>query len=52
MDLQGNIIKEYNSLSLASIAMIGTINSRSIIKKCCEGKQKTYKNYKWKYKAS
>ena len=52
MDLQGNTIKEYNSLSLASIAMIGTIKSRSIIKKCCEGKQETYKNYKWKYKAS
>jgi len=29
--------------------MIGTINGRPSIKRCCEDNTKTYKGFKWKY---
>lgn len=51
LDLNENIINEFNSLSTASIYLIGTKNARKTIKECCEGIKQTYKNYKWKYKA-
>lgn len=39
-DLQGNVLKKFNSISMAS--KILNIK-RSIIVDCCKGKQKTFK---------
>lgn len=47
LDLNGNFIKEYESMVDAANA-VGC--ERSNIRACCKGRQKTAKNYKWKYK--
>ena len=47
LDLNGNFIKEYESMTDAANA-VGC--ARSNIRDCCKGRQKTAKNYKWKYK--
>jgi group I intron endonuclease len=46
-DLEGNFIKEWNSISKAA----NHINkSTSAISECCKNKRKTAYGYKWKYK--
>lgn len=54
LNLKGKVVATYNSLSAASIAMIGTPNGRPSIRRCCEnsGRKNTYKGYMWRYKAS
>lgn len=48
------VINTYDSLCSASEAMIGTVNGRPSIKKCCglyeENEFRQYKNYYWRYK--
>lgn len=46
-DLNGNFIKDWNSMTEASLAVKGT---KYGINKCCVGKLKTYKGFIWKYK--
>lgn len=46
-DLNGNIIKEYESVLAATKAIKGSSGN---ITKCCKGILNTYKGYKWKYK--
>lgn len=47
MDLDGNFIKEFESV----VAAANEMNcERGNIRACCKGRQKTAKNYKWKYK--
>jgi len=46
MDLDDNIIKVWDSLSDAEV---GTDFLKAKISACCRGKNKTHKNYKWKY---
>lgn len=48
-DINNNFIKTLNSISEASIEVLGTINGRKKIVECCEDFNKTYKNYKWQY---
>lgn len=48
--LSGDFVAEYNSLSAASIAVLGTQNGRKKIKECCEGTRTDYKKFIWKYK--
>jgi hypothetical protein len=47
LDLQGNLIKEYESATQAGIEINKSGNS---IADCASGRQKTAYNYKWKYK--
>lgn len=47
-DLDGNFIREWNSVAEAQ-KYYGLLWPSSIIK-CCNGKGKTAKNFKWKYK--
>lgn len=49
MDMKGNEIKEYNSLSEASLD-IGKYKSRGCISMACSGKRNFAFGYKWKYK--
>lgn len=49
LDLNGNVVNEYNSITDAAKAM-GSINRRVQIKRCCQGKCKTAYKYKWRYK--
>jgi hypothetical protein len=44
--LNNVFIKTFNTLSDASIEVLGTINGSSLIKTCCEGKRDSYKNFK------
>jgi hypothetical protein len=46
-DLEGNIIKEYESQNLASRE---TKIQQGDISACCNGKQKTAGGYVWKFK--
>lgn len=46
-DLQNNFIQEWKSSKEAGDTL--SINNSNITQ-CCKEKQKTYKNYKWKYK--
>lgn len=46
LDMNGNFIKEYNSLSEASRQNNITT---SCICECCQGKRKSTKGYRWKY---
>lgn len=46
-DIEGNIIKEWNTIKEAS----GVLKlSEMYIIQCCKGKREQYKNYKWEYK--
>lgn len=47
LDLNGNYIETYNSLSDASEKTYGTKNSRKKIKECLEGRD-SFKGYKWR----
>lgn len=47
LDLNGNEITRYSSLSEASRAINGFGTK---ISECCRGKRKTHKGYKWKWK--
>lgn len=47
-DLNGNFIKEYNSLTEAT--KLNNIKSIGNISMCCNGKYKQVKGYIWKYK--
>lgn len=49
MDLNGEVVKEYDSIMAAANAM-GFENKRVCIKRCCQGKQKTAYGFKWKFK--
>ena len=49
MDLDGNVIKEFESVTDAAIALNC---ERGNIRACCKGRQKTAKGYKWIYKNS
>lgn len=46
-DLQGNFIKEWNSLTIACKELHYNINYISL---CCNNKRKSYNGYKWKFK--
>jgi hypothetical protein len=46
-DLEGNIIKEWNTIKEASSSL--ELSEMYIIQ-CCKGKREQYKNYKWEYK--
>lgn len=46
-DLDGNLIKEWNSLKEAALSINGDVGN---ISKVCSGKQKTYKKFIWRYK--
>ena len=48
LDLNGNFIKEWNSVSEAAYAIGGNRNSH--ISDVCQGKRMSWHNYKWKYK--
>ena len=45
-DLQGNLLKQWDSISSAAITLGFNITP---ISNCCRNKMKTYKNYKWNY---
>lgn len=45
-DLDGNFIKEYSSITEASII---TKSNRKCINKCCRNKMKSTNNFQWKY---
>lgn len=47
MDLEGNIIAEYESMAEAS--RLTNVNKSSIAK-CCRGERKSASSYRWKYK--
>ena len=49
LDLKGNKIAEFDSIVLAN-RFFGVTDNNSNIIRCCKGKQKTYKGYKWMYK--
>lgn len=46
LDLHGNKINEYYSLTSAALSVDG---DKSSIARCCKGKQKTAKGYIWRY---
>ena len=46
--LQGELLKKFNSLSEAA-CYFGNKNYRTSIGRCCNGKFKTYKGFKWKW---
>jgi len=48
-DINNNFLKTFNSISDASIEVLGTINGRKKIVECCEDFDLKYKNYKWQY---
>ena len=48
-DLEGNKIKEYRSLSEASISLIGTPYGSQYIRQCALGIRAKYLNYTWKF---
>ncbi len=47
MDLDGNFIQEYNSLTEAAKVVNGNVGN---ICKACKGIKKSYKGFKWTYK--
>lgn len=47
MNLEGEIICEYRSLTDAAVGVNG---SDSHISQCCKGKRNSHKGYKWRYK--
>lgn len=49
VDLEGNKVTEFNSVAQANLSF-GVASNNSNIIRCCKGKQKTYKGYKWMYK--
>lgn len=51
LDKDYHLIRAFNSLSDASLAMIGTTNARTSIKAACE-KHTKYKDFYWRFKAS
>lgn len=48
-DLDGNFITEFKSITDAAKSL-GNINCRVSIKRCCQGKQKSAYNFKWRFK--
>jgi hypothetical protein len=48
LDMDGNYLETYNSLSDASEKTYGTKNSRKKIKECLEGRD-SFKGYKWRF---
>ena len=48
-DLEGNIVKEWDSITEASLSLHKN-NGMGRIHLCCQGKYKTAHGYKWKYK--
>lgn len=46
-DLEGNVIKEWNTIKEASSSL--KLSEMYIIQ-CCKGRREQYKNYKWDYK--
>lgn len=49
LDMEGNTLGIFNSLSKASEEVLGTPNGRMAIRECCDGVREEYKNYKWRY---
>ena len=50
MDLEGNIIAEYDNCMDAERKNTGKKFNSEYIRDCCKGKRKTHKKYIWKYK--
>lgn len=50
MDLSGNILKEFNSITEAAIIMFDNKKKHSAISKCLTGESKTALGYVWRYK--
>lgn len=49
MDMENNVLKEYPSFTAASNDIGDSGKKTGKIRKCCEGKIKTYKGFKWRY---
>ena len=49
LDLSGNFIKEFESISEASRIMQGDVNGSSNLTACLKRKRNLYKGYKWEY---
>ena len=50
MDLNDNVLKEFDSITDAAIVMFGDKKKHSAISKCLTGKSKTALGYVWQYK--
>lgn len=50
IDLLGNTIREFSTMSEAYISLGVNPKTSSHISDCCKKKMKTYKGYIWKYK--
>lgn len=49
MSLNGEIIKTYNGITDASIALFGNKSKNAIISRCCNGGRPTAYGFKWRY---
>ena len=49
MTLNGDIIKKFDTITEAYIALGVNPKTSSHISDCCNGKMKSYKGYTWKY---
>ena len=49
-DLEGNFIKEFDSITEACYIIFNDVGKNPNITKCCQGKTKTAYGFKWKYK--